>query len=666
MLAVVFVNLSFGQHTLADGDGSMPGMHRSVGDVCMTNFECSGGQSCVSGICRCANNQLIANGRCIPNNGLCNNGDQVYFDGKCYKSVEIGDPCVISYQCQGGSSCFNGTCICPTGSNSSNGRCIQANGNCSDNQILIQDRCYTLAQIGQYCTISAQCLGGSLCTNYQCKCPEGTAQNGEVCRPAVSPVTCPNGQVSMNGMCVQRVAPGQPCQGNAQCLDGSSCVNSYCICPEGMNNINGYCRKLSFTDHCNEAISIELNGRCASVQKPGGYCQRSEQCLGGSICTNGYCSCPSTSTLFNGYCVHSGKCPENQVDSNGRCYQRSYIGGYCMISEQCMGGSECTYAALCQCPYGTQVFDLKFVASLPLTFKWTQQNVVVELLMRSLLHHYCTSYLARKEVDGNCRRIKGTNICLDEEVLVNDTCVERVIPGQNCNHTEQCLGDSSCLNSVCVCPPGTQLLESYCVPLKRSLFCNETEMELNGECLKYARPGHNCTDNLQCLASSTCPTGVCECSYGYTNVMGYCIIIGIGRAPRECRNSEILINDHCFNKAYIGQYCIYTKQCQGGSSCINSYCACASGSTIQGSRCLTDTNSCEVNQVKVNGQCYNTSEIGQLCQIAPQCLGGSICASNICVCPQGTHQESAMCVRDANTCSAEQVSINGQCYKKVC
>uniref|UniRef100_A0A9J2PLV9 EGF-like domain-containing protein n=1 Tax=Ascaris lumbricoides TaxID=6252 RepID=A0A9J2PLV9_ASCLU len=595
-----------------------------LGDLCMTNFECSGGQRCVSGLCQCSSDEIIANGRCIPNNGLCTSDQQVYFNGRCHNTVQLGAPCVTSYQCVGGSSCFNERCVCPTGSsNNSRGYCVEINGNCASNQILVQGQCYSLSRIGQNCQINAQCVGQSLCINRRCTCPSGTTQTGQLCRStSITPIKCPIGQVSMNGICMGRVAPGQQCQASVQCLDGSACLNSYCICPEGMNNLNGYCRKLSFTDHCNEASSIEISGQCVNVQRPGGYCQRNEQCLGGSTCINGYCSCSSETTLYNGYCVLIGKCGENQVELNGRCYRRVLIGDYCLVSDQCLGGSECTYAALCQCPYGTQ------------------------------------------EINGNCRQYTENNICADENVLVNGTCVSRIAPGANCNYTQQCLDKSSCSNGSCVCPNGMRLVDRYCVSVQSSANCNATQLEINRQCLEFASLGSKCIYNLQCLGSSTCSAGICECAYGYTNVMGYCIQIFNTPSLSQCRNTEVFINGYCYSKAYIGQYCMYNEQCQGGSMCMNNSCNCPSGGTVQGNRCSINGKLCEMNQVEIDNRCYNTSQIGQTCQLAQQCLGGSTCLNNICICPSGTQQQGDRCIGNDNTCSSNQVTINGQCYAK--
>ncbi|VDK25263.1 unnamed protein product [Anisakis simplex] len=122
---------------------------------------------------------------------------------------------------------------------------------------------------------------------------------------------------------------------------------------------------------------------------------------------------------------------------------------------------------------------------------------------------------------------------------MNGTCVERVIPGNSCMIEEQCLDESNCINSVCLCPFGTRKLNGHCVPVKASLHCKATQLEIDDECLDYSKPGGSCVVNQQCLSMSTCPKGTCECSYGYTNVKGYCLKLEIERTTDLCRSNEV-------------------------------------------------------------------------------------------------------------------------------
>uniref|UniRef100_A0A914S5F9 EB domain-containing protein n=1 Tax=Parascaris equorum TaxID=6256 RepID=A0A914S5F9_PAREQ len=109
---------------------------------------------------------------------------------------------------------------------------------------------------------------------------------------------------------------------------------------------------------------------------------------------------------------------------------------------------------------------------------------------------------------------------------------------------------------------------------------------------------------------------------------------------------------------------MYNEQCQGGSVCMNNSCNCPSGGTVQGNRCSINEKLCEMGQVQIDNRCYNTSQIGQTCQLAQQCLGGSTCRNNICICPSGTQQQGDRCIGSDNNCSSNQVAINGQCYPK--
>ncbi|VDK67568.1 unnamed protein product, partial [Anisakis simplex] len=187
-----------------------------TGNVCSTDYQCLGGQKCHSEVCECEGNEVILGGRCVKNDGFCLQGEQ--------------------------------------------------------------NRCYNLSKPGQNCQLDAQCIGGSDCMNAECKCPPKTTLINDVCKPTTTTTSiCQFGQIFANGSCLNLVAPGDACVENAQCVDGASCTNAFCMCPEGLNHIDGYCRKLTFTDRCNEAESVstvaltfvcsntpfdDLTGRC--------------------------------------------------------------------------------------------------------------------------------------------------------------------------------------------------------------------------------------------------------------------------------------------------------------------------------------------------------------------------------------------------------------------
>ncbi|VDK29021.1 unnamed protein product [Anisakis simplex] len=136
---------------------------------------------------------------------------------------------------------------------------------------------------------------------------------------------------------------------------------------------------------------------------------------------------------------------------------------------------------------------------------------------------------------------------------------------------------------------------------------------------------------------------------------------------RSCYSDcfEVRINDYCYTKAYIGHYCIFNEQCQGGSTCLNNYCGCEMGSAVEGNRCLNSTNECPMNQIRIQERCYSTSQIGGPCQHSQQCLGGSFCELGKCECPEDSVQTHDYCREMSARCPPTQVPIAEQCFDKV-
>lgn len=184
--------------------------------VCGSSNCCTQGDSCVAGLCVCANGPK--DDGCCPASQACN--------GTC---------------CEGGSSCQGGTCACPSGS------CFDASGNCQ--------------------AATAGCSGSSnnaSCKNYALSCPNGSANAGTCvattnagkgtpcglygkCSDGVC--VCPSGMTMCgpaccSGRCVREtcLAPcpsGQTTCGDVCCSGGETCVkdnngNSVC-CASGSN-----------------------------------------------------------------------------------------------------------------------------------------------------------------------------------------------------------------------------------------------------------------------------------------------------------------------------------------------------------------------------------------------------------------------------------------------
>ncbi|VBB32437.1 unnamed protein product, partial [Acanthocheilonema viteae] len=420
---------------------------------------------------------------------------------------------------------------------------------------------------------------------------------------------CSENEILINGTCLSRVIPGEQCKDSAQCLDGSKCssIRHACICLEGMNNIGGYCRKLSYTDPCDSVSLVYANESCVPIVKPGDQCIYDLQCLGGSLCTDGYCNCRPVTTNINGYCVGSMLCNHHEIFLNNQCFKRLTLNESCLISQQCPNNAICNYEARCVCPIG---------------------------------------------------------------MVVNGRCVKRRVPGTTCIANEQCLDESNCSNGYCKCANGTKLLSRYCIRRNGTEKCDTYQTYVNEKCLDLAIPGEDCIDDLQCLAASICRAdnltffdvdfqlGKCVCPNGYIEVKKYCV--RDLRPSTGCNNNQVLINGHCYDFAKIGQYCINTAVCLGGSICYNNYCSCPKDTIAQNGQCRREQR-CLENEIQINGKCYPRINIGQHCQFTKQCTSIATCQNNICICPPGTVSQNNICI-SSGPCATGQIYIAESCW----
>lgn len=205
----------------------------------------------------------------------------------------------------------------------------------------------------------------------------------------------------------------------------------------------------------------------------------------------------------------------------------------------------------------------------------------------------------------------------------------------------------------------------YCVPYPTG-NCQNTQTFINNQCVLFSIVGETCIANSQCVGGATCISSTCQCSLGFTAMYGYCIRSSVN----PCNNNQVRktglklklwkfqvqINGQCYNTVQIGGNCIFTQQCLNGGTCMNSIC------TANNVNCNIN---CGSNQVCVNNQCFNYVSVGSQCSVSQQCLSNSQCLNNFCQCPQGTQLLNGVCAVNSgqNFCSAGQtvqLDNNGQ------
>lgn len=131
----------------------------------------------------------------------------------------------------------------------------------------------------------------------------------------------------------------------------------------------------------------------------------------------------------------------------------------------------------------------------------------------------------------------SVSACEASQVPVNGVCMNRVIIGEQCEETPQCVGGAHCIAMKCLCPTGTIEQKQQCVEF--------TEKEL---------------------------------SEGNLRVWTYLLIA-------ECTEKQVKIADECFPLVTLGRSCVHSGQCQGMGQCIEGVCDCEEQSVRKGSRC---------------------------------------------------------------------------------
>ncbi|GMR42396.1 hypothetical protein PMAYCL1PPCAC_12591, partial [Pristionchus mayeri] len=647
------------------------------GSPCQSSEQCLGGSTCLSATCSCPQGTTSMNGYCITSNGGNNCAvGQVSVNGQCLNSVQLGAFCQAVQQCPANSIC-QGTCQCQSGYTNQNGQCVGgSSGGCEQGQVQVNGQCLSLAAPGSQCQSSLQCIDSSSCINQRCLCSNSNAQiiNGYCLTPSSG---CSQTQIRVNNQCLTFAQPGSPCQANEQCVSGSTCVNSVCTCPSGMTEMHKYCiGSSSIPSNPCQTGQVQVNGQCISLAAPGTSCQATAQCLDSSTCSNNLCSCSNVgSVLVSGYCVTPvNGCSNTQTLVNGQCASLASPGQQCQANQQCVAGATCTNM-VCTCPSGRTSMHGYCVPTGGTTGGCTNGQVLINgvCVSKSPLggqcqqaaqcgdNTQCTNGMCQcafgyQQVLSSCIR-SGDSSCQRGQVSVNGQCLSLVSPGFQCQSSLQCIDNSNCLNSICSCAAtNMQALSGYCVQPGTSIGCGLTQARVNGQCVTFSVVGQSCVGTEQCVGGSTCINQLCTCPMERYSMHGYCLVDATTGGDNCNAITQVLVNGVCYNLVQPGQQCQVSQQCIGGGQCFNFVCQNGNGN-----------GQCKTYQVSVAGQCYDTVSIGQQCNVQQQCINNANCLSNRCQCNFGFTFNGQACLSAGifPTCSGLTVSTNGQCLQLV-
>uniref|UniRef100_A0AC34QTC2 BPTI/Kunitz inhibitor domain-containing protein n=1 Tax=Panagrolaimus sp. JU765 TaxID=591449 RepID=A0AC34QTC2_9BILA len=323
----------------------------SIGQsTCPSGFSC---QRTLSGSQICCTTGVAAE--------TCAEG-QVNVDGVCMKKVDLTDACMNSAQCPDNADCADGKCACEKEHSEVEGKCLK---DCAIDEIRVKEECLKRAAVGKECIDSIQCQGGSSCQEGVCTCPTGYNEVGGVCtKISARPTPQPKASKSLSEVCpIEGHSPFleprnkqiRVCTPNkSNCPKGFTCQHSPTlqknVCcgrppiptkstapkgdkPAAKHKPNGK------SDVCEQGSAYLVNGvpqTCTSTTCPTGY-----KCTFSRKAKNYYCcskvsaaashGCPSgTALLFpsTGTPVQCSNIGPNSCPSGYQCVKNTKNGNY--------------------------------------------------------------------------------------------------------------------------------------------------------------------------------------------------------------------------------------------------------------------------------------------------------------------------------------------------
>ncbi|UMM42433.1 hypothetical protein L5515_018269 [Caenorhabditis briggsae] len=206
-------------------------------------------------------------------------------------------------------------------------------------------------------------------------------------------------------------------------------------------------------------------------------------------------------------------------------------------------------------------------------------------------------------------------------------CVQRkkVNIGRSCSLEDQCLGNSTCTDNSCQCPPGHAASLNVCV------------------LRKTVTPGYLCNPEDICTGQSVCIKGVCQCQPDYKQMHNICVKKNIGVEGSPCSNRD---------------------DCGEGLTCSSGKCSCPEG------------------LFSVNGRCRSYVQMGHTCTSDDRCTDrNALCQENVCSCKSGFTNITGQCsanivqpaepetlsqVKSTKCLASNQCPSGAQCVKGEC
>ncbi|KRY65377.1 Prion-like-(Q/N-rich) domain-bearing protein 25 [Trichinella pseudospiralis] len=249
----------------------------SPGFSCDANSICTGGSTCIGGICQCPTGESVEGYRCVTRISVA-----ISSPPGSYCRPDIG-------VCTGGSYCRNNVCVCPQEKIPIANQCVRPK-----EQIALP----VLGMKTQQCGKELPCRTGMICVDGMCRCKPGSTFD-----PATATCIFSSTQNSDYPRSSQPVTPGKSCISSKfqYCVGGAICENGYCLCPQGTVHVSDQCQSLQslFSNNNAQREKREV------LYKLGAQCAANIHCNRGAICLRGICTCPQHWKFVDNYCVPS-------------------------------------------------------------------------------------------------------------------------------------------------------------------------------------------------------------------------------------------------------------------------------------------------------------------------------------------------------------------------
>ena len=489
--------------------------------------------------------------------------------------------------------------------------------------------------------------------------------------------------------CLPRTDVGRPCDGNAECAVGSTCVDGVCCDTDcdgqceacDVRGHAGVCTPFAGDprDHDREACAGDgtlCAGSCNGVRRSS--CAYPDD---GTRCADPSCDPAENVAVDTSYCDGAGRCRRERVES---CAPYVCAGDGC--GDDCSSDGECEGDTYCRS--GRCVPRLEDGEDCTRGAQCASGFCADSVCCESACTGQCEACDARGS-EGSCRAISGDPVgdrpaCAGSGLCAgacdgsrSDACTypsaEVECRAASCSGgaallASSCDGGGNCPESLAIaCMKGCEgpvcagdqcVIDADCDD--PSLYCAA------GLCRPLGRPGASCTDTAQC-STGYCVDGVCceEACLGQCEACdvagssGICSAVPEGSTPRggrmPCASDGSECGGTCDGErrdgcAYPTDVVCREPSCEGGA---NDAVAIAEARCTGSGRCPERVErscvglGCTSDGTLCNGPCADDDDA---------CPGGSYCSAGVCV-PE---------LPPGEPCGADAECATGFCTDGVC